>query len=171
MTSNHPPQTHSIPTRPLPEQQNTTPESSVSPTSPRLPNYFHPSMNQPKQLREHRRPLYVPAVLRPTEFPPPHGPMTPPKSLHGSLDSLESHGEASKNAGTGTQFDPTSWAPGLNWMDDEDLGEVTGPPGKEHWKVRMRHTGPIYNAARSAHTKSCIPPTQSFTGQHLYSPS
>ena len=90
---------------------------------------------QPKQLREQRRPLYVPAVLRPTEFPSQTGPMTPPKSLHGSLDSLDSRAGAEQNAHA-THFDAAML--GGAWAASDDMGEVTGPPNKEHWKVRSQ---------------------------------
>lgn len=55
--------------------------------------------------------------------------MTPPKSLHGSLENLE--------AGTlgGPSNEPVDLVVENDWIADEDLGEVTGEPTKEHWKV------------------------------------
>ena len=86
----------------------------------------------PPQLRPPKSPLYVPAALRPTERPIKQSPMTPPKSLHGSLDSLEETG-----------FDDTVGVDGAPPFDmvfpEEELGDVTGPPNKDHWKVSNPH--------------------------------
>ena len=134
------------PTDPIPDQQpsfygaiipspaesmSPTP-SNVSPTSPRIPNYLpHQPPNQYRQLRPQKTPLYVPAVLRPTEFPP-KSPLTPPKSLHGSMDSLEGGDVDATLGAANSQLDQ---AMETDWIDDEELGEVKGPPSREHWKV------------------------------------
>ena len=88
----------------------------------------HHPPNPYKQLRPLKSPLYIPASLRPTEHF--SSPATPPKSQHGSLDSLQ---EAEANAhAEQTQLDLD--ALGAGWIPDEDLGDVTGPPTHEHWK-------------------------------------
>ena len=113
--------------------------SDVSPTSPRIHQYLqYRQPNQYKQIKEPRTPLYVPAVLRPTERYPKHSPLTPPKSLRGSLDSLEGHHQGD------TVDDPQQLDPVLenDYFPEEELGEVTGPPTKEHWKVRP--TSPVH---------------------------
>lgn len=55
--------------------------------------------------------------------------MTPPKSLHGSLDNLEdapiSQSPEERHL---DGFDP-------DWLQAEELSNVTGPPKKDHWKV------------------------------------
>jgi len=139
------PQTYTIPKNtqlPLYATQQTSPPGSmsptptpsdVSPTSPRIHQYLQfRQPNQYKQIKEPRTPLYVPAVLRPTERYPKHSPLTPPKSLHGSLDSLEGHHEGDM-VDDPQQLDPVMEN---NYFPEEELGEVTGPPTKEHWKVR-----------------------------------
>lgn len=113
--------------------QQPSPASSASPTSPRIHDYLQQQAPNPyKQLRPLKSPLYVPAVLRPTEHFSSPAPLTPPKSLHGSLDNLQdneppaaSPEEQTMDFGT---FDP-------EWAHEEDLGEVTGPPTRDHWKV------------------------------------
>jgi len=112
---------------------------NVSPTSPRITNQLPYLPLHTRQLRPPKSPLYVPAVLRPTERPVRQSPLTPPRSVHGSLDSLDgseagrtlsrrSTGESMKKAGLG------------RLVEDERTGEsgldaVTGLPTREHWKV------------------------------------
>ena len=138
-----PPQTYTIPNNaqsPLyPTQQTSPPDSmsptpsDVSPTSLRMHQYLqYRQPNQYKQIKEPRTPLYVPAVLRPTERYPKHSPLTPPKSLHGSLDSLEGHHQGDM-VDDPQQLDPVMEN---DYFPEEELGEVTGPPTQEHWKVR-----------------------------------
>ena len=104
----------------------------ISPTSPRMDTYMKYQVpNHVRQLRPPKSPLYVPAALRPTERPLRQSPMTPPKSLHGSLDSLEQAGfDDATSAGGGPPFDLV--------FPEVELGEVTGPPNKDHWKVSNR---------------------------------
>jgi hypothetical protein len=95
-------------------------------------NYMpHQPPNQYRQLRPQKTPLYVPAVLRPTEFPAKQSPMTPPKSLHGSLDSLEGADVDAVVSAARTDLDLAMHG---DWIEDEELGNVTGPPNREHWK-------------------------------------
>jgi len=126
-------QTYTVPPNQLTfysAQQQFSPVSSSSPTSPRMNDYIqHNAPNPYKQLRPLKSPLYIPAVLRPTEQHPKPSNMTPPKSLHGSLDSLNED-----------ELDDVAQAQ-LNiamendWVEDVNLGNVTGPPTKDHWKV------------------------------------
>ena len=123
---------------PLYGPQHPSPTNSASPTSPRMQEYLqHHAPNPYKQLRPLKSPLYVPAVLRPTEhFPdiPKGSPMTPPKSLHGSLDSLQDKDADGALQAAQIQGDLDTFS--VDWIEEEDLGQVTGPPTKEHWKVR-----------------------------------
>ena len=63
--------------------------AAYSPTSPHAQVFqgphFHPAT---RQIRPPKSPLYVPAVLRPTERPVNKRPLTPPRSMHSSTDSL-----------------------------------------------------------------------------------
>lgn len=193
-----PPQTYTIPNNaqlPLYATQQTSPPESmsptpsdVSPTSPRIHQYLqYRQANQFKQIKEPRTPLYVPAVLRPTERYPKHSPLTPPKSLHGSLDSLEGHHQGE------TVDDPQQLNPGLetDYFPEEELGEVTGLPTKEHWKPddasptcdsptcrsnfnlfirkhHCRHCGHIFCSEHTSHT---IPLNQNAQFHPLGTPS
>ena len=109
--------------------------NNASPTSPRSHNslqYHIPG--QVRQLRPMKSPLYVPAALRPTERPNKNPPMTPPKSMHGSLDSLED-GKAGGTTTAHSRTVPLDLVVANTWIADENLGEVTGEPTREHWKV------------------------------------
>jgi FYVE zinc finger len=114
--------------------QQLSPLSSISPTSPRMNDYIQQHAPNPyKQIRQLKSPLYVPAALRPTEhFSTPTTPATPPKSQHGSLDSLQDAeaNAAAEAAQTQLEID----ALGTHWVIEEELGEVTGLPTREHWK-------------------------------------
>ncbi|KAK5069330.1 Zn finger protein [Lithohypha guttulata] len=108
-----------------------SPASSGSPASPRVGDMLHQQHYNPnpaKQLRPLKSPLYVPAVLRPTEHFPVLAPMTPPKSTRGLLEDLEEQNKA--------QLQQSDLDVYLSQMhaDDEELGEVTGPPKQDHWK-------------------------------------
>lgn len=120
--------------------QQHSPASSTSPASPRINDYLQQIAPNPyKQLRPLKSPLYVPAVLRPTEHFSKISPMTPPKSIHGSLDNL--HDEQVDETLEPDQFAFTGVE--SEWLQDEELGEVTGPPTRDHWKVcfpRSRYT-------------------------------
>lgn len=109
-----------------------------SPSSPSNNAMFPNFPLGTRQLRGPKSPMYVPAVLRPTERPPRSSPLTPPRSLHGSTDSLEgaesarpisrrsaTDGKKGKKLGQVTEDDP---------IPTDDLAPVTGPPTREHWK-------------------------------------
>lgn len=123
MATNYATQTFTIPEHQLYASQQPSPASSASPASPRMHEYLQQVAPNPyKQLRPMKSPLYVPAALRPTEHFSTASPMTPPKSLHGSLDNLEdepvSQSPEEEHLGA---FDP-------DWLQAEELNNVTGPP-------------------------------------------
>ncbi|KUJ12733.1 uncharacterized protein LY89DRAFT_592469 [Mollisia scopiformis] len=111
-----------------------TPNNS-SPTSPRS----NPPPHLPahtRQLRPPKSPLYVPAVLRPTDPPRRvlrHSPLTPPQSKDNSFDDLENARALSRRStGDSGKF-------GLGAITEaewsaEGLGKVTALPTREHWK-------------------------------------
>ena len=91
--------------------------------------------NPYKQLRPLKSPLYVPAALRPTEHFCAPSPMTPPKSLQGSLDSLQE--DVARTTSPDAHDEMTLHAFDPEWAQEELLGDVTGPPTRDHWKVRQ----------------------------------
>ncbi|MCJ1303357.1 hypothetical protein MMC08_006166 [Hypocenomyce scalaris] len=108
---------------------------TASPTSPQNSTLYPDLPLHTKQLRPLKSPMYVPAVLRPTERPP-RQPLTPPRSVHGSLESLDgiaqtltqrSSEESKKQEGFGNDTEEAV-------VEDCNLPNVTGPPAKEHWK-------------------------------------
>jgi hypothetical protein len=111
--------------------------SNNSPTSPRMATAsLHQLPLQSRQLRPLKGPLYVPAALRPTERPVKSSPITPPRSVHGSLDSLEDSTEPiSRRSTMESQHSGISQVAQHEWMKTEDLGEVVGQPTREHWKA------------------------------------
>ncbi|KAJ5131558.1 Zinc finger FYVE-related protein [Penicillium bovifimosum] len=108
-----------------------------SPTSPRMTTAsLHQLPLQSRQLRPLKGPLYVPAALRPTERPQKSSPITPPRSVHGSLDSLNEDTEPITRRSTmESQSSEISQVAQHEWMKNEHLGMVTGPPTREHWKA------------------------------------
>ena len=109
--------------------------NNTSPTSPQttLP---------PRQLRAPKVPLYVPAVLRPTEPPrrvTRQSPLTPPHSSNNSFDDLENARKLNRHStGDSGKF-------GLGAITEaewstEGLGKVTDLPTREHWKVCQRNS-------------------------------
>ena len=122
--------------QPSPVNSATATPSNNSPTSPR--QQYLPLNN--RQLRPPKAPLYVPAALRPTERPQKHSPPTPPRSVHGSLDSLNDGEEQTVSSRRSTMDSTTSGVSRLaenEWMRHEHLGQVTGLPTRDHWKVRI----------------------------------
>ncbi|KAJ5167544.1 uncharacterized protein N7482_006325 [Penicillium canariense] len=123
--------------QPSPTNSTTTTPTNNSPTSPRLTNStLHQLPLQSRQLRPLKGPLYVPAALRPTERPQKSSPITPPRSVHGSLDSLNEDTEPISR-----RFTMESKSSGISkvaeheWMKTEHLGLVTGLPTRDHWKA------------------------------------
>ncbi|KAJ6160317.1 hypothetical protein N7470_003713 [Penicillium chermesinum] len=89
-----------------------------------------------RQLRPPKGPLYVPAALRPTERPQKSSPITPPRSVHGSLDSLNEDTEPiSRRSTMESKSSGVSKVAEHEWMKTEQLGEVTGQPTRDHWKA------------------------------------
>ncbi|KAJ6121205.1 hypothetical protein N7523_005485 [Penicillium sp. IBT 18751x] len=123
--------------QPSPTNSATTTPSNNSPTSPRLTTAaLHQLPLQSRQLRPPKGPLYVPAALRPTERPQKSSPITPPRSVHGSLDSLEESAEPiSRRSTMESKSSGISKVAEHEWMKNESLGEVTGLPTRDHWKA------------------------------------
>ncbi|KAL8722835.1 MAG: hypothetical protein Q9181_007409 [Wetmoreana brouardii] len=116
-----------------------------SPLSPNHPPDFSALPLTGRQLRPPKSPMYIPAALRPTERPHRTGPLTPPRSLHGSTDSLEGVGESRpasrrSTASTSKKLGVRNVAEDENPLDtgsvddDENLPPVEGVPTREHWK-------------------------------------
>ena len=132
-TTMYPAQTYPIPQKSADQyfgpNGQPSPASSTSPASPRLTDMNHPyNPNPAKQLRPMKCPLYIPAVLRPTEHFPVMSPMTPPKSQRSSLQHIEDSANPELQ-----QSDLDTYL--SNWHpDDGDLNDVTGPPKQDHWK-------------------------------------
>lgn len=128
---------------PSPTNSPTTTPSNNSPTSPRLATAALPQLPlQSRQLRPPKGPLYVPAALRPTERPQKSSPITPPRSVHGSLDSLneDSAEPISRRSTMESKSSGISKSAEHEWMKTEHLGLVTGLPTRDHWKVSCRHS-------------------------------
>lgn len=112
-----------------------------SPTSPR--SQFAQVPSQSRQLRPMKSPLYIPAVLRPTEAPKkitrPSGPTTPPASANSSFDSPNSvktlDSSARRNTGDSGKFGLGKITEIENGPLTEGLGKVTDYPTRKHWKV------------------------------------
>ncbi|CAD0021332.1 unnamed protein product [Aureobasidium pullulans] len=122
----------------------TPPSNNVSPSNRAA--YMHA-----KQVRQPKQPLYIPAVLRPTELPGSRqASLTPPRSAHSSMDmsrdgfkfttgpaSLASP-PLSPDEDDSRSYGP--WGPGSisrvvsdEW-NENNMGAVTGAPTRNHWK-------------------------------------
>ncbi|KAF6231733.1 hypothetical protein HO173_010035 [Letharia columbiana] len=104
---------------------------------------FPPLAN--RQLRPPKTPMYVPAALRPTERPPRASPITPPRSVHGSTDSLDgaesrrpvsrrSTTDSRKQASLGQVSEEAQSPTTEQALLTTGLPAVTGPPTRGHWK-------------------------------------
>ncbi|KAG9232745.1 hypothetical protein BJ875DRAFT_380029 [Amylocarpus encephaloides] len=106
----------------------------ASPTSPRpmLPPHVP---THTRQLRPLKSPLYVPAVLRPTD-PPKRmtrsSPLTPPQSMHSSFDNLENTRALNRRSADNVKLGLGSIVE-AEWST-EGLGKVTALPTRDHWK-------------------------------------
>lgn len=141
---------------PSPTNSSTTTPANNSPTSPRLTTAaLHQLPLQSRQLRPLKGPLYVPAALRPTERPQKSSPITPPRSVHGSLDSLNEDTEPISR-----RFTMESKSSGISkvaeheWMKTEHLGVVTGMPTRDHWKVSKHSSRSFFSPFPSLVTLS-----------------
>lgn len=127
------------PTSPQPytsQAQFTPPSSSEtvsgvqSPISPRASWNVPQHLQMPsRQIKQRQGPLYVPAVLRPTERPVRSSP--PKGAQYGSPESFDEF-SADRPAGIVPHL---SRIVTEEW-NEEVLGSVTGMPSRNHWKVR-----------------------------------
>ena len=143
----------------LPQQSRTPPSTSANATpSTQSPAsvYNAPTIPQipyaQRQIRPPKSPMYVPAALRPTDRPTNRSsPLTPPRSIHGSTDSLDNSkdptsrplsrrstdgkkGKSPAVIGPSDQEDGSNQEADEEDEDDTDLSAVTGPPARHHWK-------------------------------------
>lgn len=110
--------------------------SDTSPTSPRTGPPPHLPAHT-RQLRPPKSPLYVPAVLRPTD--PPRrvtrsSPLTPPQSMHNSFDDLANARTISRRSTADSGKFGLGQITEAEWSS-EGFGKVTALPTREHWKV------------------------------------
>lgn len=125
---------------PSPVNSATHTPANNSPTSPRLTNnQLQHVQAQSRQLRPPKSPLYVPAALRLTERQAKPAPITPPRSIHGSVDNLNGDNNDPVPLSGESTFDSTQSGVGKmaedEWLKGQNLGEITGSPTREHWKV------------------------------------
>lgn len=106
--------------------------ANQSPASPRSSSIFPHFPVATRQLRPPKSPMYIPAVLRPTERPHRPAPLTPPRSVHGSSDSLD-HGARGDRISRRSTMDSQS-SDSLGPVTAE-LGRVEGLPTRTHWKL------------------------------------
>ena len=110
--------------------------SNFSPSSPPLSMFPNFPLST-HQLRPPKSPLYIPAVLRPTERPRRPSPLTPPRSVNNSTDSLmRSEGGRPPTQRASLSDDELQRVTSIG---DTCLSPVEGPPQRTHWK-------PDYNA-------------------------
>ncbi|KAK4985079.1 Zn finger protein [Elasticomyces elasticus] len=114
------------------------PTSSTTPPSATASPTFHTAHLHAKHIGRPKQPLYVPAVLRPTEMPPRTMPLTPPRSTNNSFDSASSARAISASHEQGALLGADSVlrvdrVVSDEW-EDEALGDVTGLPTRNHWK-------------------------------------
>ena len=106
-----------------------------------------------RQIRPPKSPMYIPAALRPTDRPPRAHPLTPPRSLHGSTDSLDN--SADPRPASRRSTDPTKGKQTLDRVSETSSHEEAGntgqqesiddfsdlialngdPPTRQHWKA------------------------------------
>lgn len=136
---------------------------SPSPNSPASPQPNQPTgdpLNLPlkRAVRTQDDPAraYLPAALRPTDPPPRSQPLTPPRSVHGSTDSLDKKLRPSRPNSRRSATDPSSRHrltatstilshipnPDLSLALDQtsDLPPVSGYPSRTHWKPDVSAT-------------------------------
>ena len=118
--------TSQVPLTPPDSDSSSPRETSSSPRSIHSALPAHLQQLQTKQLRTPRSPMYVPAVLRPTEKPVKS---SPPKrgGLTTTTDSNDGTQEEDDTSSV-TRIYTGEW-------NDTRLGDTTGPPSRNHWKV------------------------------------
>ncbi|KAL9583160.1 MAG: hypothetical protein Q9212_002865 [Teloschistes hypoglaucus] len=146
-----PPSSHGVHAVPHGLQQFSPSETALntpvnqSPSSPEYPSNFSALPLAGRQLRPPKSPMYIPAALRPTEKPHRAAPLTPPRSLHGSTESLErtigsrpvsrrSTASGRKRKGLQEVAEDDNTPHNASVDDDEDYPPVEGMPTREHWK-------------------------------------
>ncbi|QKX61577.1 uncharacterized protein TRUGW13939_08729 [Talaromyces rugulosus] len=145
---------------PSPSNSTANTPANSSPTSPQMSSAGLVYPSQSRQIRPPKAPLYVPAVLRPTERPSKSSsskdssPITPPRSVHGSLDSLN---EDPAPVARQTTFHSIK-AASDEAIKSEFLGEVTGVPTRDHWKADA--------AAHTCDSPTCRSSFGIFTRRH-----
>ena len=106
-----------------------------SPSSPRNPAVFPILPLATRQLRPPKSPMYIPAALRPTEKPPRPAPLTPPRSVHGSTESLDgSQPSRPLSRRSATSINKQKAISRTTEAADDDLPPITSLPTREHWK-------------------------------------
>ena len=111
-----------------------------SPLSTHNPSNFTALPLAGRQLRPPKSPMYIPAALRPTERPHRVTPLTPPRSLHGSTDSLERARESRPTSRRSNRSITKKGPMGklcedeFPSDDDETFPPVEGTPTRQHWK-------------------------------------
>ena len=91
---------------------------------------------QTKQLRSPRSPMYVPAVLRPTEKPARQSP--PKQGAKTIVTDLENSQQDEGEPINVRRVVTEEW-------NETRLGEVTGPPSRNHWKVSWLFSSSLYH--------------------------
>lgn len=133
----HPPDRIPVFDHPSPAHSAATTPANNSP-SPSPVNYPLPLHN--RQSRRSNVPLYVPAALRPSGSQTRSCPPTPPRSVHGSPSTLND-GDLSnfvnRRAAMESNLSGVTKTAEHQWMKNEHLGEVTGQPTRDHWKVSI----------------------------------
>ena len=127
-----PPQLYASQAQFTPPSSSETISNVQSPVSPRTSWSIPQHLQMPtRQIRQRQGPMYVPAVLRPTEKP---ARSSPPKgsAAYGSPESMDEFGGADRPAGIVPHL---SRIVTEEW-NEEVLGPVTGTPSRNHWKVR-----------------------------------
>lgn len=125
-----------------------TPPSSITPPSQNVSPTNSNSQFTSKWNNSARQVGYLPAALRPTELPGKiKRPLTPPRSVHSSLDSQSSQLSHATFSTHSLPTTPTDEFGGFlngppeglvsrvvsdEWVDE--LGEVVGAPARSHWK-------------------------------------
>lgn len=162
-----------------PTSSNSNTPSTISPTSPRTASTSTSPGRWPhssRQIKPPKTPLYIPAVLRPTENPSRHrptkstsstsvsrnlasssaSPITPPSSADSSWDaregqkSMEDTIQQRLMASEGIKRIVTD-----EWNND-NFENVTGAPTRDHWKVCYTSLcDPPYASAQAPRSMCC----------------
>lgn len=132
--------------------------SNSSPASPRTSMHLPYLPAHTRQLRPPKSPLYVPAVLRPTDPPKRsarQSPLTPPASRHNSFDPFETAAALSRRS-TGESGSSDLDSLLENEANTDGLGQVTALPTKKHWKVRLADS-PVFELRCGRHAPFNLP--------------